>query len=213
MRGIKVSCILIIFILFISSTGTEKTWTKQLNKNGVQVFLRECDNCKIKEFKVQAKISAPISKVLALLLDFHNYPKWVFTNKGTFQLEKKNTDEYIYYTIIDCPKPTEDRDLIVDFKIAEQTDKKIYIKTSTLPKYIAEKPKIVRVQIFSGSWELVKISESETLVTTTCYSEPGGTVPSWLINTFILTGPYNTMLRMQQIFDPKFPKSKESSSK
>ncbi len=203
MKRIKKLLFVVMAVVCISFVNTDKPWVKHLDKNGAQVYLRECDNCKIKEFKAQTKVSAPITKTLALLLDFHNYPKWVFTNKGTFQIDKKNADEYIYYTLIDCPKPTEDRDLVVDFKIVEKSDNHCLIKTSTLPKYVAEKPKIVRVQIFSGTWELVKISESETQVTTTCYSDPGGTVPAWLINTFIVTGPYNTMVRMQEMLNPK----------
>ncbi len=197
---IPIGCL--VFIL-IFSAKPDNIWVKHLDKNGVQIFLRNCDNCNAKEFKAQAIINAPINKVYDLLLDFRNYPKWIYTNRSTFQIEKKSADEYIYYTIISCPRPTLDRDLIVDFKTVEKSDNRYYIKTSTLPTYINEKPNIVRVKVFNGSWELNKISDNETLVTTTSYSEPGGKVPLWLINTFIITGPYNTMLKMQELLSPK----------
>lgn len=202
MRNIYV--VLVAFLLVsIFSFVPEQPWKKELDKNGVQVFLRECPGCELKEFKAQTHVLASIDKVMALLLDFRNYPKWVFNNKGTFQLESKSKDEFIYYTQINCPKPTLDRDLVVDFKIVDQTPKRILIKTTTLPKYVNEKPKIVRVKEFNGSWELIRLSDNETQVITQCYTTPGGSVPDWIINTFITTGPYKTMLNMREILTSK----------
>ena len=198
---------LIFFCLLLSVTllvglQHDKAWTKALDKNGVQVFLHECNGCQTKEFKAQIVINVPMEKVFNLLLSFKDIPKYIYANRGTFLLEKKSPDEYIYYTIIKSPKPVEDRDLVVDFKIMEHTAQRCYIKTSTIPDFVSENPGYIRVKVFTGSWELIKLSDNQTKVITASYSEPGGKVPAWIINTFIVTGPYSTLVKMRQILDP-----------
>ena len=68
-----------------------------------------------------------------------------------------------------------------------------------MPKYVKEKPGIVRVKQFVGSWELKKINDSETLVMTQCHTEAGGSIPAWIINYMIVTGPYETLENMKKI--------------
>lgn len=197
---------LLISFFCISLSNPEPAWVKDTDKNGITVYLREYKGSKLKEFKAQTRIKVPLKKVVNLLLDFKAYPKWVFSNQGTFLIEKKSATEYVYYTVVKCPEPTNDRDLIALLKVTELTDTKCVIKTSCLPKYIGEKPKIVRVKEFSGMWELTAISENETQVVMQSHSEPGGTVPAWLINYMISTGPYKTLANMQELLEGKAKK-------
>jgi hypothetical protein len=190
---------ILLCLVFMSFSDSEKPWIKETEKNGVTVFLRDYEGSQLKEFKAQTRVKAPLKMVVALILDFNSYPKWVFSNYNTFLIENKHNKDYIYYTIIKSPEPTKDRDLIALLKIVEQTDSKCIIKSSCLPKYINEKPNIVRVKVFTGLWELTKISENETLVTTQCHTEPGGTVPAWIMNYMITTGPYKTLFNMNEV--------------
>jgi len=194
------TCILLACTILLGMSNGEKPWVKDTDKDGVTVYLRDYEGSKVKEFKAQTKVNAPIKSILNLLVDIKSYPKWVFNNKNSFLIENKNNKEYIYYTQIKCPKPTEDRDAVIQFKIVELSDSKCVIKTIALPKYIAEKPGIIRVKEFSGGWELTKISENETMVTTQSHTEPSGTVPVWLLNYFITTGPHTTLINMRNIF-------------
>ena len=207
---IKFLLIITISFVCMSLSESEIPWKKETEKDGITVYLRDYAGSQLKEFKAQTIVKAPLKKVVNLLLDFNSYPKWVFCNQGTFLIENKNNKEFIYYTIIKCPEPTKNRDLIALLKIAEQTETKCIIKTSCLPKYVNEKPNIVRVKEFNGLWELTKISETETMVITECHTEPGGTVPAWLINYMITTGPFKTLSNMHDILAEKVVKSKKN---
>jgi ribosome-associated toxin RatA of RatAB toxin-antitoxin module len=198
-NAIRVAFLIIFCFTGWSLFGTDIPWKKETDKNGVTVYLRDYKGSQISEFKAQTLVKAPLNAVVNLLLDFNSYPKWVFCNRNTFVIEKRSSKEYIYYTIITCPKPTTDRDLIVLFKITEQSDNKCIIQTTCLPKHIGEKSKVVRVTEFVGFWELTKVNDRETLVTTQCHTEPGGNVPSWLINYMITTGPFKTLSNMHEI--------------
>jgi len=198
--NLKLKFILLLIVLFSCDLSSqEKPWIKEIDKNGIIVYLRDYQGSQLKEFKAQTIIKAPIKNILTLLTDFKSYPKWLFGNKNTILFENKNNIEFIYYTIIKSPKPVEDRDLIVEFKIVEASNSKILIKTSTLPKYVNEKHGIIRVKQFIGMWELNKINENETSVITQCHTEPGGSIPAWIINYMIITGPYETLDNMKKM--------------
>jgi hypothetical protein len=204
----QIFCLLfysVIFVLFTSfgTSKTEKPWIKVKEKDGIIVFLRDHDDSEIKEFKAQTIIKAPLKSILTLILDFRSYPKWVFSTKQTTLFENKNNREFIYYTIIKAPEPTTDRDVIISLKIIELTETHCLIKTSALPKYIAENPSYIRVKQYSGMWELTKINDKETFVITQCHTEPAGKVPAWAINYMITTGPFSTLSSMQNIFKEK----------
>lgn len=198
-RIIRTILLPIVLILLICMSSNEKPWIKELDKNGITIYLRDYQGSQFKEFKAMTIVKAPIKNILNLLTDFKSYPKWVFGNKNTIMFEKKNNEDFIYYTIVKSPKPVEDRDLIIEFKIVELSDKKCSVTTITLPKYLKEKPGIIRVKQFIGTWELVKINETETLVTTQCHSEPGWEIPAWVINYMIVTGPYETLGKMKKM--------------
>jgi hypothetical protein len=197
---LKLKFVLLLIVAFSCDLySQEKPWIKEMDKNGITVYLRDYQGSQLKEFKAQAIIKAPLKNILNLLTDFRNYPKWLFGNRNTILFENKNNIEFIYYTIIKSPKPVEDRDLIVEFKIVEATNSKILIKTGTLPNYVNEKPGIVRVKQFVGTWELNKINDNETLVITQCHTEPGGNIPAWIINYMIIAGPYETLENMKKM--------------
>jgi hypothetical protein len=123
---IKITIFLFVMIfLFGGISSQEKPWSKELDKNGIIVFLRDYQGSKLKEFKAQAIIKAPIKSVLNLLTDFKSYQKWVFGNRNTILFENKNNKNFIYYTVVKSPKPVADRDLIVEFKVTESPIKDV----------------------------------------------------------------------------------------
>jgi hypothetical protein len=190
---------ILLFSLSFSQSENNAPWVKVKDKNGIAVYLRNFPGSPVKEFKTQSIVHAPIKKIVEILLNFKDYPKWVFNNKNTILLENKNNKEYTYYTMITTPKPVSDRDVVIKLIIKELTETKCLIRTKGLPKFVSEKPGIVRVTEFQGMWELTKISDTETQVVSQCHTEPGGAVPAWLINYFIETGPYSTLEKLVKL--------------
>ncbi|MGH8352275.1 MAG: START domain-containing protein, partial [Pseudomonas sp.] len=48
-----------------------------------------------------------------------------------------------------------------------------------------------------GLWKLVPMGGGEVEVTYQVHSEPGGSVPSWLANSFVVDAPYNTLAALR----------------
>lgn len=88
-RIIRTILLPIVLILLICMSSNEKPWIKELDKNGITIYLRDYQGSQFKEFKAMTIVKAPIKNILNLLTDFKSYPKWVFGNKNTIMFEKK----------------------------------------------------------------------------------------------------------------------------
>ncbi|MNO08734.1 hypothetical protein D3C81_2315520 [compost metagenome] len=49
-----------------------------------------------------------------------------------------------------------------------------------------------------GLWKLVPKGAGEVEVTYQVHTEPGGSVPSWLANSFVVDAPFNTLKAMRE---------------
>ncbi|MEO8148621.1 MAG: START domain-containing protein [Bacteroidia bacterium] len=190
--------LLIIFYssLFVfSSSGTG--WEQKLNKNGVVVYLKTTNNSKIKSVKAVVTINASPEKIKSVILNIANYPNWVYQCSKAEIISKTNDNELYYYQLTKAPFPVSDRDMAVLMKVSEITDE-ITITIKAKPDKISARKDIVRIELFDSIWILKKIKDN-TEVTNEITTDPGGSVPAWLINSVIASGPYNTVLHLKQI--------------
>ena len=66
------------------------------------------------------------------------------------------------------------------------------------PAYLPEAAGYVRVAEVSGFWKLEPKGVGEVEVTYQLHTEPGGSVPSWLANSFVVDAPFNTLKAMRE---------------
>ena len=81
--------------------------------------------------------------------------------------------------------------------VVDQNGKHALIHLKILPDYIAENENMVRVRIGSGFWDLKEDDRKNVTVTYQFHGEPGGNVPSWLVNSFVVSQPYQTLLNLK----------------
>jgi hypothetical protein len=58
---------------------------------------------------------------------------------------------------------------------------------------------MVRVRKGSGFWELEEDSIGNVKVIYQFHGEPGGEIPSWLANTFVVTHPFKVLENLKSI--------------
>jgi len=67
-----------------------------------------------------------------------------------------------------------------------------------VPTYLPEEKGYVRVAQVDGFWTLVHKADGMTEVTYQVHTEPGGSVPSWLANKFVVDAPFNTLKALKE---------------
>lgn len=64
--------------------------------------------------------------------------------------------------------------------------------------YLPEQKGFVRVSKVDGLWSLTPKAVGEIEVVYQVHGEPGGSVPSWLANSFVVDAPFNTLKALRK---------------
>ena len=66
-----------------------------------------------------------------------------------------------------------------------------------LPDFIAEVKDFLRIREGSGYWELTEDDNKNVKVIYQFHGEPGGDIPAWLANSFVVRHPFETLKNLK----------------
>ena len=201
----KTSILTIILLsLFVSVSFPAQLYgwelAKEDEKNEIKIFTREVENSNFKEYKAVMKIKASLSSLVALVDDIAACPKWIHTCSQGKLLERISPTESYNYTINEAPWPVSDRDAIVHTTISQPTPKgPVTIDIRGVPGYIPQKKGLIRVKMIKGFWRFTPLGKGFAEVIYQVHNDPGGDLPSWLVNSVVISQPYHTMINMREM--------------
>ncbi|RLD61586.1 MAG: hypothetical protein DRI95_14055 [Bacteroidetes bacterium] len=172
-------------------------WKLSKEKDGIKVFTRSNNNSGIKEFKALTSIRADISQLVKIINDVENYPGWMVNCESSNTYKRINKTTRIDYLKTDVPWPLDDRDAVFEFKITKDTDEYFEATMNSVPGFIPEKEDIVRIRKAKGKWIFKKSGKKMVDITYQFYGDPEGNIPTAIINLFIVSGPYKTLLNIK----------------
>ena len=70
-----------------------------------------------------------------------------------------------------------------------------------MPDYIPEKKNYIRLKEAEGFWQIKEIEENKISLIYQYYGEPGGSLPAWLVNMFIVDGPMDTLTNLKKMLE------------
>ena len=171
-------------------------WSLEKEGDGIEVYTRAVEGSDIKEFKAIAFTNKSMSSLERLIEDADNYHTWQVNVTTSKLLKKVNDSElYIYYTT-DIPWPLSDRDVLIYSKKAISDNGTVTYAMKGIPEYFKESDDYTRIKVVKGIWEFTPVNENQIKIVFQFYGDPDGWIPNWLINLFIVTGPYGTLENM-----------------
>jgi len=97
------------------------------------------------------------------------------------------------------PFPVKDRDSVFEqITVIDKNGKHARITLNPLPDFIPENEDAVRVKNGSGFWDLEADNNNNVKVIYQFHGEPGGDVPAWLANNFVVSHPFKTMENLKK---------------
>ena len=172
-------------------------WRLDKDKDGIKVFTREVEDFPIREFRVESSTTADLTDIESLFRDIASYSSWMPDILDASLIEQVTPDIYIYHMAIGAPFPVSDRDLVTEMRFSFPTDKILRIEYSVLPDHIPEKDDHVRMRYFSGHWQFEQ-TDTGTRITNQFLSDPGGSIPKWVTNSFLSKNPFNTVKNLRE---------------
>lgn len=170
----------------------------------IKAFVKREDGKKIRSFRVEAVIDAPMEAVARVGFDIDNYKRWYWQLLDAKLLKKVSDREYIYYLVHNAPVGNPDRDVILRAVVEPYTAQKGYalVRINALPEYLPLRPPLVRMQAEDMVVKYTPLGKNKTLFENEGYIDPGGNAPSWTVNFIQRQAPYAAvvgMLRMVQL--------------
>jgi len=193
-------------LIIFPQAEAQKDWTLKLNKENIAVYTKTPANSDFKAIKVDCELNTTLTKLTAVVLDANAGTEWVYSTKSSVLLKQVSPSELYYYSEVKLPWPLSNRDFIAHL-IATQdpTTKVVTINGPVEPDYLPEKKGIVRVHKSSGKWVITPKGTNRIRLEYTLETDPGGSIPAWLVNMFATKGPFETFKRLKaQLDKPKY---------
>ena len=167
--------------------------------DGLNVYLRDAANSDIKEIKIETTLDASLDAVVSVLKDVPVYSEWIYKCLEARRLEASTNESSLYYCKLDFPWPMSDRDFVAKSQLRQDPNSRtVYIDVKGLTDYKPAKAGIVRITDLSIHYELVPLSAKRVQMTYRLHSDPGGSIPAWLVNLVVDNGPTNTVKGMRK---------------
>ena len=167
-------------------------WELQKEAAGIKVYTREAEHSNIKEFKASSRINASLPVIFNILRAVDKYPRWIedvqfaeIVNQGEQLLE--------FYYQLKLPWPMKNRDIAMVMQVTRHGDESATLTLTSKPDLVPEKDGFIRMREVAGKWHLQAVDANRCEVTYQFLADPEGLLPAWVVNIFIVDGPFKTL--------------------
>ena len=184
-------------VLLATATAQAEDWQVAKEKDGIKVSLSEVTGSKYKAYRGVTVMKTTMAKLRALQEDVPGACAWIHECKSQ-KLLKHEGDKSWTYAQFNTPWPVTPRDSVLEVTTEEGADGSLTRKLKGVPKYLPEEKGFVRVAQVDGFWTFTPKGADQIEVVYQVHTEPGGDVPSWLANKFVVDAPFNTLQALKE---------------
>ncbi len=184
-------------VLLATATAQAEDWQDVKNEDGIKVSLGEVAGSKYKAYRGVTVMKTTMAKLRALQEDVPGACAWIHECKSQKLLKHEGNQSWTY-TQFNTPWPVTSRDSVLEVTTEEGADGSLTRKLKGVPKYLPEEKGFVRVTQVDGFWKFIPKGADQIEVTYQVHTEPGGDVPSWLANKFVVDAPFNTLKALRE---------------
>lgn len=177
----------------------QQTWELAKSGNGIEIFTRTKVGGNVKEFKALTTVETSVKQAEALISDIDRYPNWQDNCEEAHLIERVDDVTVIARYISETPWPFNDRDIVLRMTRKNKSDGGVLFEIENAPGAYPENEDYVRIPNAGGIWEITPLGDNRCEVNYEFYADPAGNVPNWLVNMFVVQGPYNSFERMKEI--------------
>ncbi|NVO01455.1 MAG: START domain-containing protein [Bacteroidetes bacterium] len=199
----------VCFIIFVNpALSYAQAWELKENKNGVKVYTREVPGSDCDEFKGEVTVKTNLASLINIMDDFKNYPNWAYNCTYAEKVKKVSVSEGYAYSVLKTPWPVTDRDLVVHYVITQNPKTKVVtLKMDGVKGFVPDKGN-VRMTYLKGFYQFTPIKNGYVQIVYQVHSDPAGSVPTSVVNSFVEDTPFNTLLNLKnKVENPKFVKT------
>ncbi|MBX2981313.1 MAG: START domain-containing protein [Flavobacteriales bacterium] len=193
--------ILIAAIALLTALPTGKgEWSLKKDQDDIKVYTRSVEGSAIAEFKAVTTLNnARLANVLDIVTNVSGFVELFPNCTEATVLEQQGRYNTVHYIRTDVPFPVSDRDGVYEQRTKmDPAGGAATVTILALSDRIPENKKLVRITRASGTWKLTQAGSNVNVIYQ-FHGEPGGAVPAWMVNSFIVDQPFGTMQNLRKI--------------
>jgi hypothetical protein len=187
--------------LLASGLAQAEDWQLAKDEDGIKIYLSEVPGSKYKAYRGVTTIASDVATLRELQEDVKGSCAWIHACAEQSLLKHEGGESWIY-TRFKMPWPVEARDSVLHVVSEQGADGSLTRKLDGQPQYIPDDKDHTRVASLKGFWSLVP-KDGKVEVTYQVHTEPGGSVPSWLANSFVVDAPFNTLKGLRELAEKR----------
>lgn len=184
--------VLTLLLCATAAQAAERQWQLEREEEGVRVYLAEVPGSKYKAYRGVVTIKGDLAAVQAAQEDVTGSCAWIFSCQQQRLLDTKGNVSELY-TRFEMPWPVKARDSVIQVTTRTDADGGVTRLLKAVPERLPEEKDFVRVPRVDGEWHLKPLERGGVEVIYEVHTEPGGSVPSWLANSFVVDAPLQTL--------------------
>jgi hypothetical protein len=171
-------CLPTLLLLAASLASAEEPWTTYAVKEGITLEKRPVPGSKYYEYRATTMIRASTQTVLAGIWGGVLDPPTTVRKRTVL---RHSEDEMLVYDQIKTPVVS-DRDVTIDIRKSALAGGVVEVRFESHNELgPPPDPKYVRIPTVRGGWRAEPSGPSASRIIYQCYSEPGGSLPAFLI--------------------------------
>jgi hypothetical protein len=180
-------------------------WTLRKNRDGIRVYSRHTEASKFAEIRVQCELLGTLPQLVAALQDIPNLKDWAFNVRTSRLVEQPSETDLTYHSTIHAPWPVDERDAVIRMQFSQDSSGALLVRGVNQPTRVPLQQGIVRVKESTSFWRVTPVPGTRLRLDYTLRLHPGGTLPAWLVNATLATGPFQTFNRLREAMQsPKY---------
>lgn len=185
--------VITVQLMVVFTLWGQTQWELIKEKDGIRVYNKDEVGSLLKSYRGVMELQAGIQTVVDVITDIAQYKDWMpnITKSSLVQVEN---NLFIGYLVSESSWPVADRDGYYSYQVqCNESTSTCLITIDAIPDYKEEKKGKVRISKTEGFWKLSGLNDKKTKVIYEFFTDPGGTIPSWMVNTTISSNPYKTL--------------------
>jgi hypothetical protein len=191
----KIAIFVFLALAFTSPLyAAENPWQLKTSKDGITVYTRKVDGSEILEFKATMTVDTPLAKIIPVFDDEKKLSSWYYQCTHSELVKKEDPNNKIVYIVLHLTWPVTERDSYFrETKSIDEKNSSVNYSIQALPDYLPAKSGKVRVLMINSHWSFTPLSDGKTEIYFQQHSNPGGSIPSFLVNALAVDTPMNSL--------------------
>lgn len=165
----------------------------------IRVYTRKVKGSDFKAFRAVTRVNSTLTGLVALLEDADVAKDWVFKCRRMELIESVSPTQSYYYMITDMPWPVKNRDSVSLATVTQNADTgQVRVNITAANDIKKSKKGYVRIHEMTGYWLFTSLEAGLVEVIYEAHADPGGGLPSWLVNSFVVDAPLNTLRGLRE---------------